>query len=122
MKCSPSPKNCGQRWLPSPFVTGETGPPCADTRDKPPSGANTITSLGFHVAPPYVVTLLATICVSPLETRTFFSVLPTKKPIHWLSGDQNGVLAASVPGNRCSCSESRARSQSCLVPVASSPT
>src|SRR5512139_1046200 len=123
MKCSPSARNCGQKWLPSSFVTGETGPPCAETRARPPGAAgNTITSLAFQEAPPKVATLLTMTCVSPLDARTFFRLLSAKKPIHRLSGDQNGVLAPSVPGNGCSCSALKERSHNCLVPVALSAT
>ena len=87
-------------------VAGETGPPCADTRDNPAGpAANTITSLAFHAAPPLVCTLVATTWVSPVDTRTFFKLFAAKNPIHWLSGDQNGVFAPSVPGIGCSSCE-----------------
>ena len=54
----PSGRNSGQRCPPSPVlapssaVTGVTGPPALDTRDRPTSvGANTIVSSGPHVPP-----------------------------------------------------------------------
>src|SRR4051794_23168267 len=109
MKGSPSPRNCGQKWLPSlEVVAADTGPPLADTRNKPPGPVmNTITSSAFHVAPPLVCTFAATTCVRALDTRVFFKVLAAKNPIHWPSGDQNGVLAPSVPGIACSSCESK---------------
>src|SRR3954466_7788527 len=120
MKWSPSPRNCGQKWLPSlEVVAADTGPPLADTRNKPPGPVmKTITSSAFHVAPPLVCTFGATTCVRALDTRVFFKVLAAKNPIHWPSGDQNGVLAPSVPGIACSSCEYNERSHNCSVPSA----
>jgi len=68
------------------------------------TGVITDASLAFHAAPPLVCTLVATTWVSPVDTRTFFKLFAAKNPIHWLSGDQNGVFAPSVPGIACSSS------------------
>ena len=112
MKWCPSPRNCGQKWLPSlAVVAADTGPPCADTRDRPPGPVvNRITSWALHVAPPFVCTFVATTWMSPLDTRIFFKLLAEKNPIHSLSGDQNGVFPPSVPGRGCSTCEYRERS------------
>ena len=118
MKCVPSARNCGQKWLPSvAVVAAVTGPPWAETRDSPPGPVvNTMTSRAPHAAPPLVWTLAATICVSPLDTRIFLRLLAAKKPIHSPSADQNGVFAPSVPGSACSTCVYKERSRSCSLP------
>ena len=47
------------------------------------------------------------------------SFVPAKKPSERLSGDQNGNIASSVPGNGAATSESSGRTHSCNLPAAS---
>ena len=38
------------------------------------------------------------VTAGPPATGTFFSLPSAKKPIHWLSGEKNGLSALVVPG------------------------
>src|ERR1700683_5528691 len=63
----------------------------------------------------------ASVCESPADAPIFFSIPPAKKARYWLSGDQNGYAASSVPAKTVACCESRGRSQSLFTPFSSTP-
>src|SRR2546425_5778307 len=116
-KCLPSGRNCGHLWATSwrdssSVVTGVGTPPDADTRYNlfEISGVKMITPSRFHEAPP-PVDVSHSVCGGPPATSIFLSLPPAKKPMKWLSGDQNGNAALSVPGKGCIVSESNERSQ-----------
>src|SRR5262245_36609365 len=110
-KCVPSGKNCGNRCCPSwreasSSMTGETGPPDAETRRMPVEPVEKrIVSPGPHVAGRKSATL-AIVCGGPPALAIFFSFPSAKKPTHRLSGDQNGYSAPSVPDSECAATES----------------
>src|SRR5688500_4950964 len=101
--CRPSGRNCAENALS--IFNGVSGPPVARTRvNEPTKLGKTMSSWALHDAPENVVdTSWAMVCARPVEMRTFFKLFAAKNAIHSLSGDQNGVLAPSVPG-RSLCS------------------
>src|SRR5262245_2071460 len=99
----PSGRNCGHRWLAWPcWRVGSLSalPPAAEIRHKVALGAgeNTIVSSGPHVAPRDSRFEVESVRAAPPVIEIFFRFGPAKKPIHWLSGEKNGVRAPSVPG------------------------
>src|SRR6266446_5547833 len=50
-----------------------------------------------QLAPPGNV-VSARVSTAPPPTGAFLSLLPTKNPSHWPSGEKNGSVAPSVPG------------------------
>src|ERR1700683_4065429 len=59
------------------------------------------------------------VCESPADALIFFIIPPAKKARYWLSGDQNGDAASSVPAKTVACCESRGRSHSFVTPFSS---
>src|ERR1017187_3928646 len=59
------------------------------------------------------------VCASPPETLIFFSFRSATKPRYWLSGDQNGLAASSVPGNMVACWALSGRSHRLVFPFSS---
>src|SRR5262245_22371275 len=120
MKCRPSGRNCGNRWLACPVssrVTTTGSPPAAGTfeRGLTPVGANKMVPSRFQ-APPDPATALASTCGAPPTISTRFSLLSAKNPTEALSGDQNGYLAPSVPASGRAATESSGRTQSSDLP------
>ena len=97
----PSGRNCGHRWLISPF--GSHGERCwrsaggADALQGTGSalGLNTIVPSAFQ-APPLGSGARARTAAAPPETSIRLRSPFVKKPRERLSGDQNGSLAPSV--------------------------
>src|SRR5581483_8883089 len=54
----------------------------------------------------------------PPPTSIRLSLSAVKKPMEWLSGDQKGNTALSVPGRGCAVIESNGRTKSCVCPSA----
>src|SRR5215813_8490733 len=71
-------------------------------------GTNIIVPSRFH-APPRPDGASARICTEPRSTSTRFSFPSAKKPTNWLSGDQKGIDAPSVPGKGRPEADSRGR-------------
>ena len=100
----PSGRSCGQRWLVSfsvNIVTAVSAPPDAETRQilAPEVGVKTIVSslsqLGAELATAKTSEIVTGM---PPRRMTFFSLPLAKKPIHWPSGEKNGLSPPSVPG------------------------
>lgn len=116
-----SGRNSGQRWLNSPRLTSSvvtrTGVlPSAATRwsADPASGANTIVPSAPQV-PPKPPPASQSVIGGPPATGTFFNLPSAKKPIHWLSGEKNGLSALVVPGTTAGAVASSRRSSSWVV-------
>jgi hypothetical protein len=74
----------------------------------------------FHAPPRIVVELkVDTVIGGPPVTSTFFTAPSTTNPRNRLSGDQNGVVAPSVPGSRRMSTESMSRIQIATFSVSS---
>jgi hypothetical protein len=73
-------------------------PPADDTRNSPPTtvGANMMVPSLLQV-PPAPMGAVANVCVMPPSMLMRFNLPSAKKPIALLSGDQNGLVARSVP-------------------------
>ncbi len=76
----------------------------------------------LQAAPGGDETPLATTCGCPPEMRTRFRLASAKNPIHWLSGDENCMLAPPVPVIGSEVSESHVPSHNCFVFFPSSLT
>src|ERR1700735_534320 len=59
------------------------------------------------------------VCEAPPGTLIFLNFPSAKKPRYWLSGDQNGYAASSVPGNMAACCASSGRNHSFVTPFSS---
>src|SRR5438874_2499402 len=110
MKCFPSGRNRGNRWLLSPFSNRDTAtgsPPEADTLKigDAPVGVNKMMPSAFH-DPPRPPAAFANVCGAPPAISARFSFESAKNPTDVLSGDQNGYDAPSVPTSGCAVSES----------------
>src|SRR6266851_2803990 len=124
-KCCPSGRKQGQRWESSFFfgssvVTCSTVPPDAETRESPPAapGEKRITPSWFHV-PPRGVVASASTCSPPPDASSLFIFPSAKNPMVWLSGDQKGNCAPSVPARGWADSDSSGRTHSWVFPAAS---
>src|SRR5262245_38488435 len=73
-----------------------------------------ITSCVLHV--PSLPGRLHTTCVGPPAAEIFLSFPSAKNAMFLLSGDQNGLLASSVPGSGWAVEEPSGRVQSCVFP------
>src|SRR5215471_18554367 len=69
----------------------------------------------FH-APPRPEGASPTMCTAPRSTSTRFSFPSAKKPTDWLSGDQKGNEAPSVPAKARSETESSGRTHNLDCP------
>src|SRR5580704_17256746 len=120
MKCLPSGRHHGQRWVVCVAllitVAGLTAPPCALTFASGPikSGANTITSLALQL-PPREFGESAMGATGPPAAAILISLPPAKKPILLPPGDQKGCEAAEVPSRACAESLFRERTHTSLV-------
>src|SRR5438093_7332019 len=97
----PPDKNSGQRWIISPLPSRVSGcgvPPSWETccRPCPTTPCSTRVPWLLQLAPPGTGALASVTAALPF-TETFLSFPPAKKPIHWLSGEKNGLTALSVP-------------------------
>ena len=76
-------------------------PPAAATRNKPEAGslvANKMVSSVLQLAPREVPMVRLTVTGGPPVLRTFLSTpTPSKKPIHWPSGEKKGPFAEPRP-------------------------
>src|ERR1044071_10199761 len=106
MKCFPSGRNHGQRWVVclvwSITVAGEVLPSCTFTfsRKLRKSGENTIV-LSAPQLPPRELIASATTVICPPVAEMVLSFLLAKNPMLRPSGDQKGCAAFSVPSSGC---------------------
>src|SRR5277367_2971579 len=113
-KCLASGINCGQRneekgvffWSSTTFEA----PPADETIDRPPRkvGENRIKPFLLQVAPRPLGAEHNT-SAEPPNMSTTLKFPSAKKPILWLSGDQKGNIASSVPARSCGVREFRGR-------------
>src|SRR5580700_3204888 len=98
-------------------------PPDADTFRSAEvlEGAKTITPSRFHV-PPRLSGASHNVIGGPPDTSIFLSFPPAKNPSVWLSGDQKGAEAASVPASGSATSVSSERTQRRVLPSALTAT
>jgi hypothetical protein len=68
----------------------------------PGDGRNTIASSSPQV-PPRAFGASQSVIGAPPVTETFFNLPPAKKPIHFPSGEKNGLRASSVPARAVGC-------------------
>src|SRR5271154_3357574 len=98
MKCFPSGRNHGQRWVVcfslSSTVAGEGVPPCALTFNKASrkSALKTITSSALHV-PPRGFGASAKAETGPPDAAILFNFPLAKNATYRPSGDQKGCIA-----------------------------
>src|SRR5262249_30753512 len=84
-------------------------PPDADTRKIGPAGVpNRIVPSPPHVAPRGIAAAVIAWSV-PLPISMVLILSCEKKPMEWLSGDQNGKEASSVRASGCADAEPRGR-------------
>jgi hypothetical protein len=98
---------CGQRCVISPFalssvVSGSGDPPSDDTRTSADRahGERKMLPSSAHVAPRALSAAMPTeqiVTGRPPAIAIFFSLAPARKPIHFPSGENNGLSAPSVP-------------------------
>ena len=74
----------------------------------------------FHAPPPGDASAWQMVSGAPPVIFTFCKLRAEKNAMYWLSGDQNGADAPSVPGITVACSASSGRSHSIRLP--SGPT
>ena len=79
-------------------------------------GTKRMSPCAFHV-PPRGSGTSAIACGSPPDRLTFLSLPSAKNAIHWLSGDQNGWEAPSVPDKCRAADVSKVRNHSSVFPV-----
>src|SRR5437868_14050314 len=94
-------------------------PPFADTRKIPSrSDEKRMSSRLFHVPASGCdpIGTVQIVCAGPPVRPTFFSLPSAKNATKWLSADQKGCDAPSVPASVCATAESRDRSHSLFVP------
>ncbi len=99
----PPGRICGPVWATSPvpsFSNVVGAPPPAGTRLRPLVDVPPTTTLpSAPQLPPAGAGRSASGTTAPPSTEILFNLLPVKNPIHWPSGEKNGALASSVPGN-----------------------
>src|SRR5215471_10935594 len=120
MKCRPSGRKWGQRWLPTKamfdsavaLVTGTGEPPSVGTRNTgPPRLGEKMMMPEFPQLPPRPSWASQTTRTGPPLADTTFNLPSAKNPISCPSGDQNGALLPLVPESSCASRECRDCSQ-----------
>jgi len=91
----------GENLSPGASVVALAGvPPSAGTRWMPVPPSNKMPPAALHVTVPSgAAPMSAIVRGSPPTIATRLSSLPERKPTSRLSGDQNGIVAPSVPGS-----------------------
>jgi hypothetical protein len=104
----------------SSLVSAAGAPPAAGTLQRLPLkfGAKTIVPSRFQL-PPRPSTASQIVSAGPPEASIFFNFPLAKKPILRLSGDQNKLLAPSVPARGWAVSAPRGRTQRTVLPAGS---
>src|ERR1051325_8981880 len=76
-------------------------PPAAVIRNILPASEKRISPFLFHDPPRKTPPTSHKVCAGPPVIDIVFSLLSAQKPICWLSADQKGIRASSVPFTGC---------------------